>query len=213
MSGTFNSQARTRLRSYFAMVVMVLACGGPSTKVPTTTAGDAGADASLPTHLVSTLPTDVKNPPPFNLGSKHAVVKAHADWGDCHAAFHPMGDPAKAVDALANGCAAVTQMRGAASALMSGSQNATSSQPTAYKFRGQAKHCYRLYGVAGASVKSLVAVVTDADGAEIAEYHTDDVTPYIAPDEAMCFTDDADAQVVVSVGIGDGPYALAVWGT
>jgi hypothetical protein len=62
-------------------------------------------------------------------------------------------------------------------------------------------------------VKSVVAVVADADGAEIAEYHTDDVTPFIAPDEAICFDDDADAQVTVSVGIGDGSYALSLWGS
>jgi hypothetical protein len=56
-----------------------------------------------------------------------------------------------------------------------------------------------------------VAVISDPDGAEIAQYHTDDVSPFIAPDEAMCFADDADAQITVSVGIGDGPYALSVW--
>jgi hypothetical protein len=68
-----------------------------------------------------------------------------------------------------------------------------------------------VYGVAGSNVKSLVAVVADAEGAEIAEYHTDEVTPYIAPEEALCFTDDSDAQVTVSVGIGDGPYAFSLW--
>ena len=60
-------------------------------------------------------------------------------------------------------------------------------------------------------MKSLVAVVSDAEGFAISEVHTDDVAPFIAPDEAICFTDEADAQIVVSVGIGDGPYALSVW--
>jgi len=195
------------------LVLLVLAgCGGPSSKVPVVATGtDAGTDAALPMHLVSTLPTDVKMPPPFNLGSKHASVKPHTDWAACHQGFHPAGDTAKAVDALATGCAGVTQMRPVGSA-MTGTQNAVSSQPMTYKFHGQAKHCYRLYGVASSSVKSLVAVVADSDGAEIAEYHTDDVSPVIAPDEAMCFADDADAQVTVSVGIGDGAYALSMCG-
>jgi hypothetical protein len=196
-------------------VGLAAACGGPSSKVPTTTTSDAGVEAAaLPTHLVSTLPTDVKSPPPFNLGSKHAQRREHADWGACHNAFKPAtgADASKAVDALATGCASVTQMHGGIAPTMTGTQNAVSSQPAAYKFHGQAKHCYRVYGVAGSSVKSLVAVIADADGAQIAEYHTDDVTPFIAPDEALCFNDDADAQITVSVGIGDGPYALAVWG-
>jgi hypothetical protein len=200
------------MRSALFSLLLLVACGGPGSKIPTTNSGDAGADASsaLPAHVISTLPTDVRNPPPFALGSKHAQRKEHAEWGACHAAFKVAGDPAKAIDALAKGCAAATKTS-ATGATMTGTQNATSSPPITYKFHGQAKKCYRLYGVAGAGVKSLVAIVTDADGAEIANYHTDDVSPFIAPDEAMCFADDADAQILVSVGIGDGPYALSVW--
>ncbi len=196
------------------LVLALVACGGPSSKTPTTTAQtDAGVDAAIPAHVISTLPTDVKNPPPFALGSKHAQRKEHPDWAACHAAFKPNlvgGDPAKAVDALGTACASATKTKSIGAAF-TGTQNAISSQPITYKFHGQAKHCYRLYGVTGGSVKSLVVVVTDADGAEIAQYHTDDVAPFIAPDEAMCFSDDADAQITVSVGIGDGPYALSLW--
>lgn len=188
-------------------------CGGPSSKVPTTNAPvDGGVEAAvIPSHLVSTLPTDVRNPPPFNLGSKHVKRKEHPEWNACHVAFHATTDPAKAVDALATGCASVTQLRAVGSP-MSGTQNAVSSQPITYKLHGQANHCYRIYGIAGSSVKSLVAVVADSDGAEIAEYHTDDLSPVIAPDEALCFSDDNDTQITVSVGIGDGPYVLSVWG-
>lgn len=197
-------------RLVFAVFGLVCACGGPGSKIPVTTT-DAGAeDAALPQHLVSTLPTDVRNPPPFALGSKHAQVRAHADWTACHASLKTPPDAGKALDALGQACAAVTKMH-SAGAPMTGSQNATSSQPIVYKFHGQAKKCYRVYGAAGPNVKSLVAVVADASGASIAEYHTDDVSPLIAPDEALCFTDDSDAQIAVSVGIGEGPYALSVW--
>jgi hypothetical protein len=191
---------------------MLVACGGPGSKTPTTNTSDAGTDATaaLPPHVNSTLPTDVRNPPPFALGSKHAKKTDHPEWGACHAAFKVAGDPAKAVDALGNACAAATKTKSAGAA-MTGTQNATTTQPVTYKFHGQAKKCYRLYGVAGTGVKSLVAVITDPEGAEIAQYHTDDVTPFIAPDEAMCFADETDASIVVSVGIGDGPYALSVW--
>jgi hypothetical protein len=189
---------------------LVLACGGPGSKIPTTSTDGGAADAALPTHLVSTLPTDVKNPPPFALASKHTQRKEHADWAACHLSFHPAGDPNKAVDALGSACASATKTHSAGAA-MSGTQNAISSQPIVYKFHGQAKHCYRLYGVTGGTVKSLVAVITDAEGMAIAEYHTDDVSPIIAPDEAMCFVDDTDTTIAVSVGIGDGPYALSMW--
>ena len=209
----YTSRAPVIRTSLLLFLLLLGACGGPSSKVPTTAPADAGAEAApLPSHLVSTLPTDVKSPPPFNLGSKHAQRRAHDEWSACHANFHPSGDPTKAVDALGQACAGATQMHAGAAPVMSGTQSAISSPPITYRFHGQAKHCYRLYGVAGAAVKSLVAVVTDADGASIAEYHTDDVSSAIAPDEALCFVDDADAQVTVSVGIGDGAYALSLWG-
>ncbi len=190
---------------------MVIACGGgPASKTPLTTQDGGARDAALPEHLVSTLPTDVRNPPPFALGSKHAKTFAHADWGACHNAIHAPADATKTVDAIAQACASITKMH-ASGAAMTGSQNATTSQPIVYKFHAQAKHCVRVYGAAGPGVKSLVAVVADAAGAEIAEYHTDDTVPFFAPDESICFADESDAQITVSVGIGDGPYALSVW--
>ena len=197
---------------YSAVLALgVVACGGPgSSKTPTTTSDGGADDAALPQHLVSTLPTDVRNPPPFALGSKHTQLHAHTEWAACRNGVAANADVAKSVAALGAACAGVTKMH-ASGAAMTGSQNATSSAPVVYKFHGAAKHCYRLYGAASPAVKSLVAVVADSTGAEIAEYHTDDVSPYIAPDEAMCFVDDADATITVSVGIGDGPYALAMW--
>ena len=188
---------------------VLLACGGPGSKTPTQPASDAGIDASPP-HVVTTLPTDVRNPPPFHLESKHVTLREHADWASCHAAFQPTGDPAKAVASLGAACASATKMH-AEGAPMTGSQNATSSQPVSYAFHAHAKHCYRLYAVAGNGVKSLVASLSDEAGAAVAEYHTDDVSPFFAPDEAMCFSNDADVKITVSVGIGDGPYALQLW--
>ncbi len=191
----------------------LLACGGPGSKTPTGTQGDAGAleAGTSPAQVISTLPKDVRSPPPFHLGSKRASTKTHPEWEGCHKGWRPTGsDAAKAVEALANACAPVSKMHGAAPTI-TGSQNAVSTTPSSYKFHAQANHCYRVYAVASSNVKSLVAVVTDSDGASIAEYHTDDVTPYIAPDEALCFTADDDAKILVSVGLGDGPYAIAVW--
>jgi len=193
-------------------LVASLACGGPGSKTPQGTQGDAGAieAGSSPAQVISTLPKDVRSPPPFHLGSKRASVKPHPEWAACHASFHASGDASKAVQALASACAPATKTHVAAAAI-TGSQNAISAAPVTYKFQAQANHCYRVYGVASAGVKSLVAVVTDSEGAEIAEYHTDDVTPYLAPDEAICFSANDEAQIAVSVGLGDGPYALAVW--
>jgi hypothetical protein len=196
-----------------SLAVVCLACGGPGSKTPQGAQGDAGAleAGSSPAQVISTLPKDVRSPPPFHLGSKRAAVKPHPEWAACHVDWHQSGgDPGKAVSALASACAPATKMHSAAP-VMTGTQNAISTAPVTYKFHAQANHCYRVYGVAGASVKSLVAVVTDSDGAEMAEYHTDDVAPYIAPDEAICFTADDEAKIAVSVGLGDGPYAIAVW--
>jgi hypothetical protein len=202
---------RSNVSLLLALGVCLGACGGPGAQNPQGTAGDAGLEAgSSPAQIISTLPKDVRSPPPFHLGSKRAAVRAHEDWAACHATFHPSGDAAKAVEALATACASATKTHSAA-ATMTGSQNATTSMPVVYKFHAQANHCYRVYAVASANVKSLVAVVTDTDGAQIAEYHTDDVTPFIAPDEALCFSANDDPKISVSVGLGDGPYAIAVW--
>ena len=200
-------------RTLLSIALMLTACGGPGSKTPQGTQGDAGAleAGSSPAQIISTLPKDVRSPPPLNLGSKRAAVKPRPEWEACRAGWHPSGnDAGKAVEALANACAAATKTHGAAPT-MTGSQNAVSTTPSTYKFHAQANHCYRVYGVASSSVKNLVAVVTDSDGASIAEYHTDDVTPFIAPNEALCFSTDVDAKITVSVGLGDGPYAIAVW--
>ncbi|HEY1959760.1 MAG TPA: hypothetical protein VGH28_29325 [Polyangiaceae bacterium] len=191
-----------------ALVATLLACGGPGSKTPTPPT-DAGADATPP-HVVSTLPTDVRNPPPFHLESKHVTLRDHPDWAACHADFHAAADPSKALAALGAACASATKMH-AEGAPLTGSQNATSSQPVSYAFHARGHHCYRLYGIAGNGVKSLVAVLSDPAGAAVAEYHSDDVSAFIAPDEAMCFADDVDVKITVSIGIGDGPYALQVW--
>ena len=190
-----------------ALAAALVACGGPGSKTPTPPPADAGADAApAPMHLVSTLPTDVRNAPPFHLESKHVTLRDHPEWAACHAGFRPSGDPSKALGALAGAC-----KTHAASPVMTGTQNATSSPPTDYAFHAQGKRCYRLYAVAGEGVKSLVVVLSDEKGAAIAEYHTDDVSPFVAPDQAMCFADDTDVKIAASVGIGTGPYALAFY--
>lgn len=185
---------------------LALACGGKDTgpKQPVTVVLDAGA---APVATVSKLP-DLRTPPPLELGSPVVERRAHAEWASCRAGVRDRGsDPGKTVSDLASACAAVTKMK--AQAPMKGSLSATAAAQS-FPLHADKGHCYRVTASAAPGVKSMVVVLKDAAGRSAAEYHQDEVDVVLAPDEAVCFREAQDASVVVSVGGGDGAFAVAV---
>jgi hypothetical protein len=61
--------------------------------------------------------------------------------------------------------------------------------------------------------KTLDLVIKDGDGIAAGEDSTDDPSPVVLEDGAVCFTvDDPKATIVVSVGMGGGNYAVQIWG-
>jgi hypothetical protein len=91
-----------------------------------------------------------------------------------------------------------------------GSQSATSAAQR-FKLKALAKHCYRVYGAAVAGITDLDLLLKDSEDAVAGEDSTDDPTPVVLEDGAVCFKQDDDASVVVSVGAGEGAYAVQVW--
>jgi hypothetical protein len=91
-----------------------------------------------------------------------------------------------------------------------GTQSA-SAPAQSFKFKALAKHCYRVYGVAGSGITNLDLLIKDSDGAVAGDDSTDDRTPVVLESGAVCFKQDDDASAVVSVGAGQGDYAVQVW--
>jgi hypothetical protein len=184
------------------------ACGanGPAPKTIQPAASADGGATTVALTVSSALP-EAKLPPPLRLNSKRVARKPMPAWAGCAAASKPVGDAAKSLDALTNVCAAGSKVRPGSP--ISGSGNATTPAASS-RFHAEAGRCYRVYGAASAGVKGFIVTIMDADGANVAEYHADSVSPFIAPDEALCAEKAEDLTVLVAVGAGDGGYAVSI---
>ncbi len=198
------------------MLLVLAACGGkeppPKVVTPRPAPADAGApvDAAVSpsTAAITSLP-DAMVPPPYQLTSARVERRPQAGWAACHARFTPGADPSRSVAALAQGCAKATGTK-PARVTAAGSLKPTSTAVD-HRFHAEAGRCYRVYGVASPGIKNLVVLVLDSTGATAAQYHTDPIDHAIAPDEAVCFKQADDATLAVSVGDGEGAYAVQLW--
>lgn len=183
------------------------ACGAhePTPKNAKAAAVDAGQ--SVPLVVSSALP-EAKLPPPLNLYSKRVIRTPRPAWGGCAAATRPVADAVKSLDALTSACEASSKVRPGGAPIV-GSGNATTPAASA-RFHADAGRCYRVYGAAGSGVQGFVVTLMDAAGASVAEYHADAVSPFIAPDEALCAEKAEDLTVLVAVGSGEGKYAVSI---
>jgi hypothetical protein len=83
--------------------------------------------------------------------------------------------------------------------------------PQTFPLKAEAKHCYRVYAQAAEGIKDLDLAIKDSTGAIAGEDSTDDPSPVVLEDGAVCYTEDDASTVVVSVGMGGGAYAVQVW--
>jgi len=118
-------------------------------------------------------------------------------------------DPSRDVEAMAKACAKVTKMTLVGKTL-TGKQG-DQDPPQAFPLTAEANHCYRVYAQASEGIKDLDLAIKDGAGAVAGEDSTDDASPVIAPDGAVCFKEADSATIVVSVGLGKGTYAIQVW--
>jgi hypothetical protein len=110
---------------------------------------------------------------------------------------------------MAKGCAAPTKMK-LVGKTFTGKQGAE-DKPQSFPLKAEAKHCYRVYGQAAEGIKDLDLAIKDSTGAIAGEDSTDDPSPVVLEDGAVCFTESDSATVIVSVGMGKGAYAVQVW--
>ena len=147
---------------------------------------------------------------PLAQRSTKTLEKHDPAWAACHQSFKPKGKSLEAdVSAMAKGCEAVTKMK-PMGATITGQQDAK-SQPHLVPLKAEAGKCYRVYAASSGTVGDLDLVLRDSRGDIASEDTTDDPSPVIAEDGAVCFKDADAASVVVSIGAGKGSYALEIW--
>jgi hypothetical protein len=200
------------------LVVSVVACGGaeppppPPPPPPTATVSEAPV-ASVPPPPPAATETASATPPspPPAPTSTVATTKSDPTWAGCHQSYKAKGkDVAGDVAAMAKGCAAATKFKLVGKTL-TGKQGAE-DVPQSYPLDAKANHCYRVYAQASEGIKDLDVVVKDSASIVVGQDSTDDPSPVVLEDGAVCFSKDDKAAVVVSVGMGKGSYAVQIWG-
>ncbi len=202
----------------FALAGLV-ACGGAETPppaapsaAPSASEAPSAAPSAAPAASAAPAPSASEAPPPpANPGSKKATKKNDASWASCHQSYKANNkEVAKDVEAMAKGCAAATKMKPIGKTL-TGKQS-DQDAPQSFPLKAEANHCYRVYAQAADGIKDLDLAIKDSAGAIAGEDSTDDPSPVVLEDGAVCFTEADAATVVVSVGMGKGRYAVQIWG-
>jgi hypothetical protein len=148
-------------------------------------------------------------PAPNPISGK-VTLKRDPAWASCLRGYEAKKkDVAKDVQAMALGCAKVTNMKIVGKTL-TGKQS-DQDAPQTFPLPAEAGRCYRVYSQASEGIRDLDVAVKDGAGALAAEDSTDDSSPVLLEDGAICFKEADGATIVVSVGLGKGTYALEVW--
>jgi len=172
-----------------------LGCAGGASTPPAT------ASSIAPKEAIAAPPQD---PQPI-LTSTKAKLRRNIAFESCHVSFHASGgDPAAAVTQMAQGCADVTGMHPLGPPV-------TASASTSFPLHAEAGHCYRVYGVASGTVQDLDVRIQDSSGGVAGQDETDNATPVLSEDGAVCFDASDQATVQAAIGAGSGSYAVQVW--
>jgi hypothetical protein len=173
---------------------------------------ESAAAASTPAPSAAPVASSAPSAEPApNPGSKKATKKADASFAGCHQSYKAKNkDVSKDVAAMAKGCESVTKMKLLGKTL-TGKQS-DQQPPQTFPFKAEAKHCYRVYAQAADGIKDLDLAIKDSAGAIAGEDSTDDPSPVVLEDGAICYTESDSSVVVVSVGMGSGAYAVQIWG-
>jgi hypothetical protein len=221
---------RTRTSSLLALAavvslpvfVSVAACGGGDQQPPMTPppppASTPDMSTPAPSASASAAPTDTGSasaaatppPPPPAPTSTVATTKSDASWAGCHQSYKAKNkDVSKDVAAMADSCKAVTKMKLLGKTLTG--KQADQDAPQSFPLDAKAGHCYRVYAQASDGIKDLDIVIKDSAQIVAGQDSTDDPSPVVLEDGAVCFSKDDKASVVVAVGMGKGNYAVQIW--
>jgi hypothetical protein len=202
-----------------APFAITVACGGdkkPSDVAPNASASDTTSIAVTPPDTASATPSTAPTPPasnepaPVEKGSKKATKKQDPSWAACHKDYKPGGKNLDAdVGKLSGLCAKATSMKIVGKTLH-GSQDAD-AKPQTFPLKAHAGKCYRVFAESDSGIKDLDLAIKDSNGDIAGEDSTDDPSPIVLEDGAVCFREDDASVVIVSVGMGKGKYAVQIW--
>lgn len=211
----------TRIRTVSLLVltgatvaVALAACGGgdkPPAVPPPQASTDVVASAAPSASAAPTASATATTPPPAPT-STVATTKTDASWASCHQKYQGAGRDfmhgSKDVAAMADGCKATTKLKLVGKTLTGDlAEHGTQSFP----LEAKASHCYRVYAMAVDGIKDLDVVMKDSAQIVVGQDSTDDPSPVVSEDGAVCFSKDDKASVVVTLDAGKGAFALQVW--
>lgn len=194
------------------------ACGGgdkPPVVPPPQASTDVVASAPPSASAAPVASATASTPPPAPT-STVATTKTDATWGSCHQKYQGAGrdfvhgskDVAKDLAAMADGCKAATKLKLMGKTLTGDlAEHGTQSFP----LEAKASHCYRVYAMASDGIKDLDVVMKDSAQIVVGQDSTDDPSPVVSEDGAVCFSKDDKVAVVVTLDAGKGSYALQIW--
>jgi hypothetical protein len=175
---------------------------------PSASAAPPASASAAPVETASAAPPPP--PAPTTPASTKVTTKNDPAWAGCHQTYEAKNkEVGKDVAAMAKACAAITKMKIVGKPFKG--KQADKDTPQSFPLKAKANHCYRAYAQAAEGIKDLDLAIKDSTGAIAGEDSTDDPSPVVFEDGAVCFKEDDAATVIVSVGMGSGAYAVEVW--
>jgi hypothetical protein len=185
--------------SIFALLVTtaITACGGgatPDANSPTATAKPAG-DPTLPKA-------------PDHPDSDKVTWKK--DGSNCHTGDKGAGDLVAAVTSMAKKCVDASKMKMLGQPTQ-GKGAETGQMVTPIALNAKANHCYRVIGLAQATITDFDIAVMDSAGKSAGEDLTDSNDAVVLEDGNICFKVDDTVAVNAAVATGGGNWAVEIW--
>ncbi len=135
------------------------------------------------------------------------VTRAGGNWKACAANFLPSGDSRRDVERLGLLCGPVNGMSVVGEAF----EGNASNEPSNHAFPVASGVCYRIFGVADASVADLVLRVVSVRGSQLAAEEQPGRVAMLESDRAFCTFATETVTAEVTSKDGTGRYALRIY--
>jgi hypothetical protein len=186
-----------RIALVLGSVLVLSACGGGSAPPPSTSTSSPATAASANPNA----PKLLTKPE-----SDKVTWKKDATGKKCHTGAKT-GDTAS-VAAMSKLCVDSTMKKVGATITGQGGGDTIVKQ---IPLQAEANKCYRVFGIADATVTDFDIAVMDSAGKEIAEDVLDSNDAIVMEDGAFCFTTADTASVNVATATGQGKWAVEIW--
>jgi hypothetical protein len=181
----------------------LIACGD-STPPPAAPTPPPAASASAPAPATTADPNAPK-PESSKVTWKRDVPKKN-----CHSSAKG-ADLVSSVTAIASACVDTSKMHQLGSPTTGEGQASTATMVKSIPLAGKANHCYRVFGLADATVTDFDIAIMDSAGKSAGEDTTDTNDAIVLEDGAICFLTDDAATVNTAVATGKGKWAVEIW--